>query len=74
MVLLLVSGECTVVFSGHRSAVTAMTWSSDGTLLATGANDTDVIVWDVVEEAGRVRLRGHTNTITGTAFLMLPDW
>ena len=42
-----------------QSAVTALRFNAAGALLASGAKDTDVIVWDVVGEIGMFRLRGH---------------
>ncbi len=42
-----------------QSAVTALRFNSSGALLASGAKDTDVIIWDVVGETGMFRLRGH---------------
>ena len=44
-----------------QSAVTALHFNGAGALLASGAKDTDVIVWDVVGEIGLFRLRGHTD-------------
>ena len=34
-------------------------FSASGAQLASGSQDTDVIVWDVVAQAGLFRLRGH---------------
>ena len=42
---------------------------NDGLLLASGSNDTDFIVWDIVAESGLVRLHGHTGPITDIAEL-----
>lgn len=53
------TGECDVTLSGHRSAVTALRFNVSGAQLASGAQDTDIIVWDVVAQAGLFRLRGH---------------
>ncbi|KAL8749197.1 MAG: hypothetical protein Q9184_006901, partial [Pyrenodesmia sp. 2 TL-2023] len=63
-----------VSFNGHRSAVTVLAFSSDGSRLASGSRDTDVIVWDLVAEVGLYKLRGHENQITGLQFLQqTPD-
>lgn len=43
-------------FNGHRTAVTAMAFDQRGSMLASGAQDTDVIVWDVVAGEGLKRL------------------
>src|SRR5262249_27715422 len=36
-------------FSGHRGIGRALFFSSDGTMLASGANDTSVLVWDIAD-------------------------
>lgn len=61
-----------MTLSGHRGAVTALAFNKDGTLLASGSRDTDLIVWDVVGEAGLYRLKGHKDQITCIAFLNRP--
>jgi len=38
-------------------------FNAAGALLASGAKDTDVIVWDVVGETGMFRLRGHHDQV-----------
>ena len=42
-------------FNGHKKAVTALAFDERGTRLASGSQDTDVILWDVVAEAGICR-------------------
>ena len=59
-----------VTLAGHRGAVTALRYNRAGALLASGAQDTDIIVWDVVAEAGLFRLRAHTGQVTD----MVPPW
>lgn len=44
-----------IVFNGHKKAVTALAFDEQGTRLASGSQDTDLIVWDVVAEAGLYR-------------------
>ncbi|CDS10194.1 hypothetical protein LRAMOSA02870 [Lichtheimia ramosa] len=61
--------SATVTLSGHRGAVTALTFDQDGTRLASGSRDTDIIVWDVVAETGLYRLKGHKEQITCLKFL-----
>ena len=58
------SGTCEVTLSGHKGQVTALKYSQQGGLLASGARDTDIIVWDVAAEAGLYRLRGHQDQVT----------
>jgi WD40 repeat protein len=43
----------------RRSAVTALRFNASGVQLASGAQDTDIVVWDIVSQAGLFRLRGH---------------
>ncbi|KAL9604791.1 MAG: hypothetical protein Q9219_000239 [cf. Caloplaca sp. 3 TL-2023] len=58
-----------ISFNGHRAAITALAFSSDGSRLASGSKDTNIIVWDLVAEVGLYKLRGHQNQITGLQFL-----
>ncbi|OUC47956.1 putative WD domain, G-beta repeat protein [Trichinella nativa] len=62
-----------VTFSGHRSAVTCLSFSVDGLSLASGGQDGVVIVWDIVNEAGLFRLRGHRAPITKCYFVSTRD-
>jgi U3 small nucleolar RNA-associated protein 12 len=63
------SGECLVTFSGHKSAVTSLSFDIEGMRLVSGAKDTNIIVWDTVAEAGLFRLSGHKGPITKCCFL-----
>jgi len=56
-----------VTLSGHRAAVTMVRFIDGGASLVSGSNDTDVIMWDVVAEAGVVRLHGHSGPVTDCA-------
>ena len=58
-----------VTLAGHRGGVTALAFDGAGLLLASGARDTDVVVWDVARERGLFRLRGHTAPVTALAWL-----
>lgn len=62
-----------VTFNGHKSAISHIVFDADGTRLASGSKDTDIIVWDVVGEVGMFRLRGHRDMITGLAFISAPS-
>lgn len=42
-------------FNGHKKAVSALAFDSTGFRLASGSQDTDLILWDVVGEAGLFR-------------------
>lgn len=58
-----------LVFSGHKRGVTSINFDSTGTHLASASKDTTIIVWDVVAEAGVVRLKGHKDAVTQVRFL-----
>ncbi len=49
------SGSVISTFNGHKKSVTALAFDDEGTRLASGSQDTDLIVWDVVAEAGLFR-------------------
>ena len=42
-------------FNGHKKAITALAFDETGTRLASGSQDTDLILWDVVAETGLFR-------------------
>lgn len=42
-------------FNGHKKAVTALCFDKTGVRLASGSQDTDLILWDIVGEAGLFR-------------------
>lgn len=56
-------------FNGHRSAITTLAFDKQGVRLASGAKDTDIIVWDLISESGMFKLRGHKDQITGLYFM-----
>lgn len=49
------TGTVISTFNGHKKSVTALAFDERGTRLASGSQDTDLIVWDVVAEAGLFR-------------------
>lgn len=63
--------HCTssVLFRGHKSAVSALAFTEDGTVLVSGGRDTDVVVWDALEEKGLFRLKGHRGQVTSAVFV-----
>eukprot|EP00398_MALV-I-01_sp_L67-1_P000291 gene291-163_t len=65
-------GNCLLTLSGHKSAVSALTFSEDGNFLASGSHDTDIVLWDTVAEAGICRFRGHREPVTAIQFLYGP--
>ncbi|KAK4127082.1 WD40 repeat-like protein [Parathielavia appendiculata] len=58
-----------VSFNGHKSAIVVLAFDKTGVRLASGAKDTDVIIWDLVAEVGQYKLRGHKDQITGLHFV-----
>ena len=62
-------GTVVISFNGHKSGVTTLAFDRLGVRLASGAQDTDIILWDLVAETGLFKLRGHKNQITGLHFL-----
>jgi len=58
-----------ISFNGHKSAITTLAFDKDGVRLASGAKDTDIIIWDLVAEVGLFKLRGHKDQITGLQYL-----
>lgn len=56
-------GVCEATLNGHKSAVTALRYNHNGSILASGSKDCDIILWDVVAEAGLFRLRGHRDQV-----------
>ena len=49
------TGTVLVTFDGHKKQITALAFSQDGTRLASGSQDTDLILWDVLGESGLFR-------------------
>jgi U3 small nucleolar RNA-associated protein 12 len=66
-------GNIAMQLNGHGKAVSALAFSSCGTMLASGSRDTDVIHWDLISEQGLCRLRGHRDEVTDCAFLVRPN-
>lgn len=59
------------VFHGHKKAVSALCYSPDGQLLASGSRDTSIVLWDLLAETGVCRFRGHRDEVTSVAFVSL---
>lgn len=60
---------CVATFKGHKGRVDALKFAQNGDLLASGGVDGHIVVWDVADEAGRFRLRGHVGPITDLAWI-----
>lgn len=71
----LATGALEVTLDGHASAVEALAFGARGgaAVLASGARDTDVIVWDLVSQTGLFRLKGHKDAVTALRFIGARD-
>ncbi|KAI9595716.1 WD40-repeat-containing domain protein [Syncephalis fuscata] len=67
----LTTHSSSVVFNGHKSAISALSFDASGNRLVSGSRDTNLIVWDIVGEVGLYRLRGHRDMITAVKFLSI---
>lgn len=61
-------GSLVNTFMGHEDVLNCIAFSPDGTLLASGAWDTLIILWDVINGTKLDTLRGHTYHVTSVAF------
>ena len=52
----------------HAGRVTSVAFSPDSKLLASGAEDRTVRLWDVSTGQERVTLKGHAESVTSVAF------
>lgn len=62
------NGSCTL-FNGHRNHITSLAFDNLGARLVSGGSDTNIVVWDLVQECGIVRLTGHRDQVTTLEFL-----
>ncbi|KAJ3452488.1 wd repeat-containing protein [Anaeramoeba flamelloides] len=54
--------------SGHHSSVRTINFRNDGSMFASGSDDTTIIVWDLLAQRGLFKLRSHRNVITKILF------
>jgi WD40 repeat protein/serine/threonine protein kinase/tetratricopeptide (TPR) repeat protein len=59
---------------GHTAPITAVAFSPDGDLLATGSTDKTVRLWDAVSGRHLRTLRGHAGGVTSLAFSRDGRW
>ncbi|KAF1880998.1 hypothetical protein Lal_00023028 [Lupinus albus] len=59
------TGTCETTLNGHKGAVTSLRYNENGSLLASGSKDNDIILWDT----GLFRLRGHRDQVTDVVFV-----
>ena len=56
------------VFQGSTRRVSSVSFSRDGSLLATGSDDTNINIWNIRTGARETVLKGHTDGIIDVAF------
>ena len=61
-------GECVRLFKGHRAPVTATAISGCGKLLASGADNGQVLVWDLATSKCLCVLNGHVGAVHSVDF------
>ena len=61
-----------VTFNGHKKSVTTLAFDYDGSRLASGGTEGEIIVWDRVAEVGLFRLKGHRGSVTAIHFIPHP--
>jgi WD40 repeat protein/predicted Ser/Thr protein kinase len=62
------SGKRTAMCDGHRGGIWGVTFSPDGTRLASGGEDNVARLWDSATGALTATCRGHTSKVLGVAF------
>ena len=60
--------ERIATLGGHRTWVNAVSFSPDGTLLASGSWDQTIKLWDVATQTEVATLEGHAHGVTSVAF------
>jgi len=61
-----------VTFNGHKKGVTTLAWDAEGSRLASGGTEGEIVVWDRIAEVGLFRLRGHRGNVTSITFVPHP--
>ena len=68
------SGDLILTLSGHKSDVTAITFSRDGAHIASGDAGGTVIIWGAKSGKPQLELLGHSNAIEGLTFSPDGKW
>lgn len=63
------TGELRNTFTGHRTSISALKFDRDGSRLASGGKDCNIVIWDIIGERGLYSLKGHKNMISELQFL-----
>jgi WD40 repeat protein len=54
--------------TGHTNAITQLTFSPDGKILASGSSDASVVLWEVATGRCLHKIEAHRGTVSGLAF------
>lgn len=49
------TGTVVTTFNGHTKAITSLVFDAAGVMLASGSQDTTIILWDIIGEVGLFR-------------------
>jgi U3 small nucleolar RNA-associated protein 12 len=55
-------------FSLHKSAITSLEFNKNMNILASGSNDTNIFIWDIIGESVLFKLTGHKDSINKVMF------
>ena len=61
-------GHARIFFKSHEGSVTALAYSANGALVATGSNDSTFVVWSAHETVSICRKEDHSEPISALAF------
>jgi len=57
-----------LIYRGHKGPITALSWSPDGTMVASGSTDNTVQVWRAADGALLYTLSGYTDAVTSISW------
>ena len=60
LVMFLFSPSDSVSFTGHRGGVSSLCWDAQGMRVASGSDDGEIVLWDVVSHLHRSRVSNYT--------------
>ena len=63
-----VSSPYSGVLIGHADSISSVSFSPDGTLLASGSSDSTIKLWDVSTQENIAILQGHTDAVNSVSF------